>query len=165
MFNSIKDFKNDPALTARLVAFCQILYQQYKLLPNSPLLSKSSSKEKHSFGNKFISVYTKQVSKEGHIPVFSTFLEEIVLKENLQQEPIEAGMNTIYDYANTTLEYNRLGPIAFITPELGKWSTIGGLGVMVDELSVGLVELGEEVICISPYYERNRKGESGYLSR
>lgn len=30
---------------------------------------------------------------------------------------------------------NKLGPIAFITPEIGKWSTVGGLGVMVDELS------------------------------
>jgi hypothetical protein len=30
----------------------------------------------------------------------------------------------------------------FCAPELGRWSTVGGLGVMVDELSVGLVELG-----------------------
>lgn len=30
----------------------------------------------------------------------------------------------------------RLGPIVFVTPELGKWSTVGGLGVMVDELTV-----------------------------
>lgn len=37
---------------------------------------------------------------------------------------------------------NKLGPIIFCTPELGKWSTVGGLGVMVDELSVGLADLG-----------------------
>jgi len=74
-------------------------------------------------------------------------------------------MRTIFDYVKEILEYNKLGPIAFITPELGRWSTMGGLGVMVDELSVGLAELGEEVICISPYYERNRKGESGYLEK
>lgn len=36
---------------------------------------------------------------------------------------------------------------------------------MVDELSQGLVLLGEDVICISPYYERNRKGETGYLEK
>jgi starch synthase len=53
----------------------------------------------------------------------------------------------------------------FFTPELGRWSTVGGLGVMVDELSIGLVDLGQEVIVISPYYERNRKGETGYLAR
>lgn len=62
-------------------------------------------------------------------------------------------------------ESNKLGPIVFCTPELGKWSTVGGLGVMVDELSVGLADLGQEVIVISPYYERNRKGHTGYLQQ
>jgi len=37
---------------------------------------------------------------------------------------------------------DQLGPIIFVTPELGKWSTVGGLGVMVDELSFGLAALG-----------------------
>jgi hypothetical protein len=37
---------------------------------------------------------------------------------------------------------NNMGQIVFSTPELGRWSTVGGLGVMVDELSIGLVELG-----------------------
>ena len=77
----------------------------------------------------------------------------------------ENEMKTIFDYAKVILEYNKLGPIAFITPELGRWSTMGGLGVMVDELSQGLTMLGEEIICISPYYERNRKGETGYLEK
>ena len=63
------------------------------------------------------------------------------------------------------LKYMHIGPIVFTCPELGRWSTVGGLGVMVDELIQGLVELGEEVWCISPYYERNRKGETGYLAR
>lgn len=27
---------------------------------------------------------------------------------------------------------NMLGPIAFVTPEIGSWSSVGGLGVMVD---------------------------------
>ena len=35
---------------------------------------------------------------------------------------------------------------------------------MVDELSLGLKKLGQEVIVISPYYDRNRKGVTGYLS-
>ena len=52
----------------------------------------------------------------------------------------------------------------FCTPELGRWSTAGGLGVMVDELSVGLAKLGQEVIVISPYYDRNRKGVTNYLT-
>ena len=53
----------------------------------------------------------------------------------------------------------------FCTPELGRWSTVGGLGVMVDELAYGLALLGQEVWVISPYYERNRKGETGYLAK
>lgn len=63
------------------------------------------------------------------------------------------------------IESNQLGPIAFSAPELGRWSTVGGLGIMVDELSQGLVKIGQEVIVISPYYERNRKGETGYLKK
>ena len=58
---------------------------------------------------------------------------------------------------------NQLGIICFITPELGRWSTVGGLGIMVDELSQGLKSLGQEVIMISPYYYKNRKGETDYL--
>lgn len=60
--------------------------------------------------------------------------------------------------AQSLHDSNMLGPIVFCTPELGRWSTVGGLGVMVDELSIGLADLGQEVIVISPYYERNRKG-------
>lgn len=40
--------------------------------------------------------------------------------------------------SKSIIDGNKLGPIVFCTPELGRWSTIGGLGVMVDELSVGL---------------------------
>jgi len=69
----------------------------------------------------------------------------------------------ISDHADIIIRSNLLGPIAFVTPEIGRWSTVGGLGVMVDELSQGLAKLGQEVIMISPYYERNRKGETGYL--
>ena len=58
---------------------------------------------------------------------------------------------------------NILGPICFVTPELGRWSTVGGLGVMVDELSQGLQEIGQDLIMISPYYDRNKKGQTDYL--
>lgn len=71
----------------------------------------------------------------------------------------------ISDQADLIIRSNMLGPIAFVTPEIGRWSTVGGLGVMVDELSQGLAKLGQDVIMISPYYEKNRKGESGYLDR
>eukprot|EP01022_Parablepharisma_sp_SALTPOND_P024880 TRINITY_DN55_c0_g1_i1.p1 TRINITY_DN55_c0_g1~~TRINITY_DN55_c0_g1_i1.p1 ORF type:complete len:1631 (+),score=215.10 TRINITY_DN55_c0_g1_i1:3219-8111(+) len=60
---------------------------------------------------------------------------------------------------------NKLGPIVFMAPELGRWSTVGGLGVMVDELTQGLALVGEDVYVITPYYNVNRKGETWYLSR
>jgi hypothetical protein len=44
--------------------------------------------------------------------------------------------------AQSIHDSNMLGPIVFCTPELGRWSTVGGLGVMVDELAIGLAALG-----------------------
>eukprot|EP00741_Cyanophora_paradoxa_P006843 tig00001052_g6618.t1 len=73
------------------------------------------------------------------------------------------GTLTAFDLARELHSVNSLGPIVFVTPELGKWSTVGGLGVMVDELSVTLAEMGADVYVVSPYYNRNRKGESDYL--
>src|ERR1017187_1098242 len=37
--------------------------------------------------------------------------------------------------SESIIKKNKLGPIFFFTPELGRWSTVGGLGVMVDELA------------------------------
>lgn len=51
----------------------------------------------------------------------------------------------------------------FLCPELGKWTTTGGLGVMVDELTCELAKMGEDVYVISPYYEKNKKNETNYL--
>lgn len=68
-------------------------------------------------------------------------------------------------HSSGNLVYHSQVPIAFITPELGRWSAIGELGITVDDLSTGLAQLGEEVICISPYYDRNSKGETGYLAK
>lgn len=57
----------------------------------------------------------------------------------------------------------KLGPLVFLTAELGRFSTAGGLGVMVDELTKGLAGLGLEVYVCSPYYNVNRKNERNYL--
>lgn len=42
---------------------------------------------------------------------------------------------TLRGHIDNLLKGNELGPIAFVTPEIGAWSSVGGLGVMVDELS------------------------------
>ena len=71
------------------------------------------------------------------------------------------------DKAKYLFNSNILGPICFITSEIadkGKWTTVGGLGIMVFELSQALASLGMEVIIISPYYNQNKDGNSNYLS-
>jgi glycogen synthase len=40
---------------------------------------------------------------------------------------------------------------------------LAGLGVMVDELTVTLAELGADVVTISPFYHLDRKGKGDYL--
>jgi glycogen synthase len=72
--------------------------------------------------------------------------------------------NHAKQFAKKLVEENIYGPIVFTAPEMGRFSTAGGLGVMVDELAQGLAILGEEVWVISPYYERNKKDETGYLA-
>ena len=74
-------------------------------------------------------------------------------------------IRSVFNACKVVFDTNKMGPIVFCTPELGRWSTVGGLGVMVDELSIGLANLGQEVIVISPYYDRNRKGVTGYLAK
>ena len=70
----------------------------------------------------------------------------------------------VIETAKYIFDSNTLGPICFVTPELGRWSTVGGLGVMVDELSQGLNAIGQDIIMISPYYHQNRKGKTDYLA-
>jgi starch synthase len=63
----------------------------------------------------------------------------------LCEKIISAGskfQNSAAKVAKLIFETNILGPIVFCTPEIGKWSTVGGLGVMVDELSLELAKFG-----------------------
>ena len=69
----------------------------------------------------------------------------------------------LYEDLVQVINENKLGKICFMCPELGKWTTTGGLGVMVDELTQELAKMNEEVMVITPYYERNKKGDTGYL--
>ena len=86
-------------------------------------------------------------------------------KRNMPSLPGE--YKYLAEKANYLFTSNILGPICFITPEIGekgKWTTIGGLGIMVYELAQALASLGQEIIIISPYYEYNKEGKSNYLS-
>jgi len=174
MLNSIKELQEDSALCAKLFAFCILLSDQAPKESEgiSPLLRRpgkgklsfdESMTELMNVRTKSNSVYAPRKISEGISLNSSTtpikFNSEKVIEPTLNE------MSTIFDFAHDIINYNTLSSIAFITPELGRWSTVGGLGVMVDELSVGLAELGEDIICVSPYYERNRKGEMGYLEK
>ncbi len=84
-----------------------------------------------------------------------------------------------------TLAVNSLGPIVFVTPEFGRFSTVGGVGVILDgaqsfiflhyiyvnllftliELARSLVILGCEVYVVSPYYNFGKDGKTGYLEK
>ena len=66
-------------------------------------------------------------------------------------------------YTDVIAKSNKYGVICFVTPELGRWSTVGGLGVMVDELTTCLSRLGQDIYIVTPYYHRNRKGQVDYL--
>lgn len=82
--------------------------------------------------------------------------------ESPDDAPLEV-QEAVKAFARLVVKSNDTGAIVFLSPELGKWSTVGGLGVMVDELTVGLAALGANVVVISPYYHVNRKGVSEYV--
>ncbi len=75
-----------------------------------------------------------------------------------------AHMPTVKDWSQRILEANEIGPIVFITPEMGRFSTVGGIGVMVSELTRSLAELGLDVRVISPYYNFDKKYVQRYLA-
>ena len=100
---------------------------------------------------------------EQHQAVITTDRNERLLESfqrlsarELVEKP-EAG--AVSHLASLLVKDNNLNTIVLITPELGKWSTVGGLGVMVDNLSKALARQGQEVMVISPYYDSNRYGE------
>ena len=116
----------------------------------------------------FISV-TPDVTAGGVFKSGKPLIAPIVppIKEVLQGKvsPLLETAPQVADIAEKLINSNKLGTLVFISPELGRWSTVGGLGVMVDELTRGLASLGVDVTVISPYYERNRAGQSGYLAK
>jgi glycogen synthase len=113
----------------------------------------------------FLDVYS--VSAHQLVKKFTTFDENHIGKLlGICDYIIESNVSAphLLFFAENFVKSNKMGPIVFTCPELGRFSTVGGLGVMVDELAQGLAELGEEVWVISPYYEKNKKGQTGYLT-
>ncbi len=176
LFNCVKEVYNSPELSKKLFAFCTLIKDQCPQLSDIQNISQDfndscganiifdehqpdSATQRPPINSASVSSHTS----DGIAP-FEARSKGRKSSESLAESKAD-DTKTIFDLASEILEHNTLDSIAFITPELGRWSTVGGLGVMVDELSVGLAHLGEHVICISPYYEKNRKGESGYLAK
>ena len=111
--------------------------------------------------NDYIKKLDFVVKDEKSSTEFFTYCYRLANTKNMMLSPQNLKMA---QEAENIFNSNVIGPICFVTPELGRWSTIGGLGIMVDELSQGLQSIGQEVIMISPYYNQNRKGQSGYLN-
>ena len=80
-------------------------------------------------------------------------------------DTILLGVQSAVKAAKELVDNTRIGPIVFVTPELGKWSAVGGLGIMIDELSQDLALLGEDVHVITPYYHNNRHNEAIYSNK
>ena len=118
------------------------------------------SRSRLSF-NDYIKKLDFVVKDEKSSNEFFTYCYRLANTKNMMLSPQNLKMA---QEAENIFNSNVIGPICFVTPELGRWSTVGGLGIMVDELSQGLQALGQEVIMISPYYNQNRKGQSGYLN-
>jgi len=53
----------------------------------------------------------------------------------------------------------------FCDSRLGRWNTVDGLVIMVDELTQGFAKLEQNVIVISPNYDKNKYGDQEYLSK
>ena len=95
--------------------------------------------------------------------------KEVMAREQLALRIIhriaESKLSYIADIGVRILSDNLLGPIMFVTPELGPFSKIGGISTMVWDLCKELAALGLDVHVVSPYYNVNNKGETGYLKK
>lgn len=87
-------------------------------------------------------------------------LRILVILEKISTNTTWKNAEEAINLAKDILKENVLGPIVFITPEIGRFSTVGGVGVMVNEFTQTLASLGCEVHVISPYYNYNRKGNT-----
>lgn len=61
------------------------------------------------------------------------------------------------------LRGNELGAIVFVSAEMGRFSTVGGVGVLVDELTRSIARQGYKVFVVTPYFNYNKYGHTDYL--
>eukprot|EP00742_Colponemidia_sp_Colp-10_P005221 GILJ01005578.1.p1 GENE.GILJ01005578.1~~GILJ01005578.1.p1 ORF type:complete len:1904 (+),score=304.73 GILJ01005578.1:50-5761(+) len=134
-----------------LDVFANVIGRLYSRYLTNPMIQSEIPLALHDI------LCSTETLRDGDLSARLVAFVKVLAKSDASSPPVTA--------AREIASNNNLGPIVFIAPELGRFSTVGGLGVMVNELTEGLVELGQDVWVISPYYEKNNKGDSGYLAR
>lgn len=114
---------------------------------------------------------TRHVRSGGHdlVELSEKEDEAIIKREKIAIRALKRAMAskmvTPSQFATKVDEANKLGPVFFVTPELGPFSRVGGISTMVWELAKELVNIGVDVSVISPYYNIGPKGETNYLTK
>nr|XP_027193619.1 uncharacterized protein LOC113788356 [Dermatophagoides pteronyssinus] len=74
--------------------------------------------------------------------------------------------NTLLTYINELENKQAIGDLIFLTTEYGRYCTVGGLGVMLDDLCTTLTNIhGFNLKVLLPYYTVNTKNERNYLDQ
>ena len=63
-----------------------------------------------------------------------------------------AGSPRVAGLCKDTIGVNSLGPIVFVTPEFGRFSTVGGVGVMLDGTYILEMKEGELFLVIQLFF-------------
>ena len=72
-------------------------------------------------------------------------------------------LGTLRSNCAEVLRGNELGAIVFVSAEMGRFSTVGGVGVLVDELTRSIARQGYKVFVVTPYFNYNKYGHTDYL--
>ena len=134
-----------------------------EFMKNLENIDKIQKKYKTSF----ISYINKNISLNDEKLIDEFFRYCLILSSSRSMVSLPSEYLNLANASENIFNFNKLGPICFITPEIGeqgKWNSVGGIGIMVDELTQGLTSLGQEIIIISPYYNVNKEGNSNFLS-
>lgn len=72
-------------------------------------------------------------------------------------------LSTLRSGCAEMLRGGELGAVVFVSSEMGRFSTVGGVGVLVDELTRSIARQGYSVYVVTPYFNYNKYGHTNYL--
>ncbi|KAL4507061.1 hypothetical protein ABPG72_001854 [Tetrahymena utriculariae] len=170
--HSFARFKQSLSLTVPMTIYSNdVASQLIKLLSRKPNLQDFVNGYAYLYNTKL-----KDVNLNNAIAILRDFQKDNALKcrlfayfqalinKNAENPKIEEKIE-FYKKTQEVVQSNKLGPICFVTPEYAKWTKTGGLGVMTDELTRGLVDLGEDVYVVTPIYDNKLKEKPDLLEK